>query len=246
MSCVHQRLMEHLPWAQRFARTCTAKLPAHLDHENLQSAGVLGYLHAASRYDLSRGSSFRAFCAVRIRGAILDELRRWDWAPRSVHKNQRRITNVTQILTEQLDRLPTCGELARALGVESSEIESYQAQIQNRQMLSFDEITGKQSGEGGVTLAERLPDPHVLPPDVTLLIAENRQLIHQCLRLLPKTEATILDLHYFQGFPLRDLAAVLAVSPSRISQLHHQALGRLRQTWRCIEKAGTTRSPCLL
>lgn len=73
--------MEYLPWAKGFARSCASKLPSHLDRDDLQSAGVLGYLRAAARYDVSKGASFRGFCAVRIRGAVLDELRRWDWAP---------------------------------------------------------------------------------------------------------------------------------------------------------------------
>ena len=92
------RVVECLPWARGFARACAAKLPYHLDRDDLQSAGVLGYLRAAARYDISKGASFRGFCAVRIRGAVLDELRRWDWAPRSVHKSHRRITRVTAVL----------------------------------------------------------------------------------------------------------------------------------------------------
>jgi len=95
----NDRLLEFLPWARHFARSCASKLPSHLDHDDLQSAGVLGYLRAASRYDAARGASFRGYCALRIRGAVIDELRRWDWAPRSVHKNQRRITRITSNLT---------------------------------------------------------------------------------------------------------------------------------------------------
>ena len=99
MSCRESHILEFLPWAQRFARSCAARLPSYLDRDDLQSAGVLGFLRAAARYDRAKGASFRGFCAVRIRGAVLDELRRWDWAPRSVHKNHRRITRVTDVLT---------------------------------------------------------------------------------------------------------------------------------------------------
>src|ERR1700678_3265437 len=101
------RVMEYLPWARGFARACAAKLPYHLDRDDLQSAGVLGYLRAADRYDISKGASFRGFCAVRIRGAVLDQFPRWDWAPRSIHKSRRRITSVTFQLIDQLDREPT-------------------------------------------------------------------------------------------------------------------------------------------
>src|ERR1700722_12826627 len=118
MGLDHEKVLQFLPWARRFARLCSAKLPPHLDHEDLQAAGVLGYLRAASRYNVARGASFRGYCAVRIRGAVLDEVRRWDWAPRSVHKNHRRITRVTSSLSEHLERGPTPHELAEALGVD--------------------------------------------------------------------------------------------------------------------------------
>src|SRR5476649_1780360 len=130
MCYIDDRLLEFLPWARHFARSCTAKLPSYLDHDDLQSAGVFGYLRAASRYDISRGASFCGFCAVRIRGAVLDELRRWDWAPRSVHKHHRRITRVTSLLMEQLEREPTGAELAAALGLDPSELASYQTLAQ--------------------------------------------------------------------------------------------------------------------
>src|SRR5476651_2299257 len=122
------QILESLPWARHFARACASKLPSHLDHDDLQSAGVLGYLRAASRFDASRGASFRGYCALRIRGAVLDELRRWDWAPRSVHKNQRRITRIISNLTENLEREPTRLELAAALGVEEMDLATYQTQ----------------------------------------------------------------------------------------------------------------------
>src|ERR1700685_1218212 len=101
MGYKNDRLLRYLPWARSLARACAVRLPSHLDRDDLQSAGVLGYLKAADRYDTSKGASFCAFCAARIRGAVLDELRRWDWAPRSIHKNRRHITNVTSRLIDQ-------------------------------------------------------------------------------------------------------------------------------------------------
>jgi len=231
VSSNEERLIEYLPWAQRFARACTVNLPSHLDHDNLQAAGMLGYLHAASRYDASRGASFRGFCTVRIRGAVLDELRRWDWAPRSVHKSQRCITNVMHALMEKLEREPTCAELAQELGIEPSELAAYQTQAQPHQLVSLDEIAEKAQGDDNLSLAERLSDPGAVAPDAAMLLAENRHLIRRGLNLLPKTEAMILEIHYFQNIPFRDVAILLAVTPSRVSQLHHQALGHLKQIW---------------
>jgi len=84
-------LQESLSWASSFARNCAAKFPEHVDREDLASAGIVAYLQAASRYKSRLGASFRGYCATRIRGAVLDEMRRWTWAPRSVLHNRRRI-----------------------------------------------------------------------------------------------------------------------------------------------------------
>ncbi len=230
MSYNESRMMEFLPWAQRFARSCAAKLPSYLDRDDLQSAGVLGFLRAASRYDGAKGASFRGFCAVRIRGAVLDELRRWDWAPRSVHKNYRRITRVTSILIEQLEREPTPRELADALHVEMEELNAFVSMAQPRHVVSFDETNDNRSGEEGLSLAERLADHAIPSPDARVLNAEGLRQLRECLRKLPKTQITVITLHYLKDVPLRDIAAMLCVTPSRVSQLHHQALARLRQS----------------
>jgi RNA polymerase sigma factor for flagellar operon FliA len=226
-----KRLLESLPWARHFARSCTAKLPTHLDLDDLQSAGVLGYLHAASRYDASLGASFRGFCAVRIRGAVLDELRRWEWAPRSVHKSLRCITRVTVELVERLEREPTPLELAQALGVQEADLAAFQGHAQPRQLVSLDEISENARGDENMSLTERIADPGAERPDVPMMLEEDRRAMLRCLSRLPKAQSTVLVLHYLQCVPLRDVARLLAVTPSRISQLHHQALARLKQNW---------------
>ena len=228
--------MEFLPWARQFARCCTLKLPSHLDHEDLQSAGVLGYLRAASRYDATRGASFRGYCAVRIRGAVLDEVRRWDWAPRSVHKNHRRITRITSSLTEHLERDPTQFELAAALGVDEHDLSALQSSSQLRQVVSLDEINENSCGDENIPLSERLADPLAARPDAAMVSDEDRLAVRKCLACLPKTQVTVIVLHYLQSVPLREVAAILAVTPSRVSQLHHQALTRLKLAWQKTEE----------
>ena len=231
MGCDNDRLLESLPWARHFARSCASKLPTHLNHDDLQSAGILGYLRAAARYDAARGASFRGYCALRIRGAVLDELRQWEWAPRSVHKSQRRITRITSSLTEHLEREPTGAELALALGLEETELAAYQRDAQPRQLLSLDEITENGHGEEALCLTERLADPTAARPDAAVLSAEDRRIMLQCIGCLPKSQSIVIVLYYLQNVPLREVAIFLAVTPSRVSQLHHQALARLKQAW---------------
>ena len=231
MSHDNGRVFESLAWARNFARSCTSNLPSHLDRDDLQSAGVLGYLRAADRFDAARGASFRGYCAVRIRGAVLDELRRWDWAPRSIHKNIRRLTRITSNLTEHLEREPTRTELAAALGIDEAELAAYQSESQARTLISLDDMSENTDGEEGLSLMERLADPAAERPDSNMLSAEARNALVKCLSALPASQATVITLHYLRNVPLRDVARKLKVTPSRISQLHHQALERLRQSW---------------
>lgn len=231
MGCENETLLRFLPWAKRVARTCSAGLPAHLDHEDLQAAGILGYVRAASRYNVSRGASFRCYCAARIRGAVLDQLRHWEWAPRSVHQGNRRITRITSGLVERLKREPTPHELACALGLDDHELASVQAQVRPRQFVSFDEVSENNHGEENLTLMERLADPDAERPDRRMRSREERRALVRCIGRLPKSQGTVIVLHYLQGMPLRQVARLLAVTPARVSQLHHQALARLKLAW---------------
>jgi len=227
-----ERVLEYLPWARHFAKACALKLPPHLDHEDLQNAGIVGYLKAAQRYDASRGASFRGYCALRIRGAVLDELRKWNWAPRSVHKCHKRITRITMSLAERLKREPTRGELAAELGMEEADLGSYQMQAQVRQIVSLHDNSDPSSvGEERLSLTERLADPMAARPDAAVLSAEDHVTLRHCLRCLPSNQARVIILHYLENVSLREVARRMTVTPARVSQLHHLALGRLKQAW---------------
>jgi len=134
-------------------------------------------------------------------------------------------------LTEQLEREPTRVELAAALGVDETDLAAFQTQSTPRQLISFDEVTENGHGDENLTLTERLADPAAERPDAAMLSDEDRRTVVQCLRLLPKAQVTVIVLHYLQNIPLREVARMLAVTPSRVSQLHHQALSRLRTAW---------------
>jgi RNA polymerase sigma factor for flagellar operon FliA len=168
---------------------------------------------------------------------VLDEVRRWDWAPRSVHRNHRCITHITLLLCERLEREPTSQELASALGVGEEELAAMQAEAQPRQLISLDEVTENHYGEENLALTERLPDPAAAMPDLRMRTEEDRLLMLRCIKRLPKTQATVIVLHYLQSVPLRQVARLLAVTPSRVSQLHRRGLERLRLVWTALLNA---------
>jgi len=132
------------------------------------------------------------------------------------------------MLIEQLEREPTPKELADALDIEMSELSAFQTMALPRRMVSLDETHDHPRGEESHPLADRLADLAMPRPDARLLTTEERHELVRCLNKLPKSQLTIIVLHYLKEVPLREIAAMLAVTPSRVSQLHHQALSRLR------------------
>jgi RNA polymerase sigma factor for flagellar operon FliA len=152
-----------------------------------------------------------------------------------VHKHNRRITRITAVLIVKLEREPTAAELADALGIAVSELASLQHLSQPRQLVSFEESSDHGHGEESLPLMERLADSSTPTPDQAVHRDEDRRMLRKCLAALPKSQATVINQHYLQDIPLRDVADRLKVTPSRVSQLHHQALGRLRQSWNRAE-----------
>lgn len=136
---------------------------------------------------------------------------------------------------EQLEREPTGVELAAALGIPTDELAALQSFSQPRQLVSFDENSENSHGEESLPLMERLADPYMPSPDAAVHLDEDRRTLLKCLLTLSKSQATVVILHYLKNIPLRDVAARLKVTPSRVSQLHHQALARLRQAWKRAE-----------
>ena len=121
------------------------------------------------------------------------------------------------------------------MGIDVTELVMLQNFSQPRQLISFEDTGDNGSGEENLSLVERLADPHTATPDVALHAEEDRRTLMKCLAGLPKSQSTVIVLHYLQNVPLRDVADLLKVTPSRVSQLHHQALGRLRQCWKRTE-----------
>jgi RNA polymerase sigma factor for flagellar operon FliA len=136
-----------------------------------------------------------------------------------------------------LEREPTAKELAEALHMEMAELAVFQTMAQPRHVVSLDETSDNHRGEEGLALAERLADPTMPRPDAKVLDAEHRRQLMECLKKLPRPQVTVIVLHYLREIPLRDIAAMLSVTPSRVSQLHHQALARLRLSLRRLQNA---------
>ncbi|EON94027.1 flagellar biosynthesis sigma factor FliA [Marinobacter lipolyticus SM19] len=212
---------EHAPLVKKIALHLMARLPASVQLEDLMQAGMIGLLEAAQRYSSTKGATFETYAGIRIRGAMVDEIRKGDWVPRSVHRNARRISQAIKAVEDRFGREAQDQEVADELGVELAEYHSSLSDANSGRLFSLDELN--ESGDLPLEEAEASDNPL---DDITS-DAFKRSLA-QAIEELPEREKLVLSLYYQEELNLKEIGAVLGVSESRVSQIHSQAALRLR------------------
>lgn len=234
---------EHLPLAAFAVNAVAARisLPAHVSRDDLLSCAHVALVEVAKRFDPAAGASFATYALARLQGAVLDELRSGDWASRSVRAAARRTDAAADALTTSLGRPPTREELAAALGVPRSELESLQVDVHRAVMISID---AESAGEGG---SLDLPDTGE-SPERALLRGERARYLHEAIRALPDRLDEVIERNFFGDDSLTDIAEDLGVTLSRVSQMRARALTLLHaamsEVWegRAVEPDGGVRA----
>jgi RNA polymerase sigma factor for flagellar operon FliA len=221
-----QLLDRYLGLVHHVVREIAARTPA-VELDELVSAGTLGLVRALECFDLSRGLAFSTYAVRRIRGAILDELRSRDWTPRSVRAKNRKLQATTSALQAKLGRAPAPRELAGALGIEVETYWQWRNAIEGNVAVSLDAVVAPNQN-GGLKLEEVLGDPDAALPGEALTGAEQVARLREAVRALPERERLVLALYYYEELNMRQIAEVLHVTESRVSQIRAQALRRLR------------------
>ena len=202
------------------AKTLARRLPPSTDLGDLISAGALGLIEAASRFDPARGDSFEAFARIRIRGAMLDDIRLRDTMSRDMRRGARAISRATARLTQTLGRHPTEAEVAEQVGVTLDELRARRAQLSGARVIGLDDV--------GVDLLDRLADENAEDPQE---LASRRQLLDRLadhIATLPERMQQVLSLYYRESLSLREIGVVLGVTECRVCQIHGEATKRLR------------------
>ncbi|MGI1671194.1 MAG: RNA polymerase sigma factor FliA [Neptuniibacter sp.] len=214
---------QYAPLVKRIAHHLLARLPATILVDDLIQAGMVGLLEAAKKYDAGKGASFETYAGIRIRGSIIDEVRRGDWTPRSVHRNSRRVTEAIQQVEARTGRDAGDAEVARELGISVDEYHVLLKDSLESRLFSFEDMLNPLHDGPGEAFANDDPGPNQNFEREAFLKA-----LSEAINNLPEREKLVLALYYDEELNLKEIGQVLGVSESRVSQIHSQAALRLR------------------
>lgn len=218
-------IIHYISLVKKIAKKMAYALPAHLDGDDLYSYGIFGLLEAIDRYNPNFGIPFAGFAVKRIKGAIIDEMRKEDWIPVSVRKKAKLIEKAYQKIEMQLGRNATDEEIASELRISPAELSQWLIMVQYITLISLDESF---SEEETISLKDYLPNMESPNP---LFITEKKELkmmLIKTIKELPEKEKLVISLYYFHDLANKEIAQVMKLSESRISQLHAKAIFRLR------------------
>jgi len=224
-----RQLQDHLPLVRKLAHQLKARLPANVEVDDLIQVGMLGLLEAMGRYEEMHQAQFETYAVQRIRGAMLDELRNSDWLPRSVRQNMRKIEAAMTELQQQLAHPPSEAELAAKLGLSLPDYQHMLAESAGHQLIYFEDFHGEENGDH---FLDRYCSDSSQDPLQALLQDGFREALVEAIAALPEREKLLMGLYYEQELNLKEIGAVLGVTESRVSQLHSQAIGRIRNKLR--------------
>lgn len=212
----------HAPLVKRIAYHLMTRLPASVQIEDLIQAGMIGLLEASRNYDETQGASFETYAGIRIRGSMLDEIRKNDWAPRSVHRKSRMVAEAVRSIENTHGRDARDHEIAEELGISLDDYYHILQEANNHKVMSVEDI-----GVGDESYLDNMSDN--APGVVDGLHREDLQrLLADAIAGLPERERLVMALYYDEELNLREIGAVMGVSESRVSQIHSQAVIRLQ------------------
>ena len=228
-------ILEYAPLIKYIAQKIASRLPANIELDDLMSSGVIGLMDAIDKYDSTRDNKFKTYAEFRIRGAILDELRAQDWVPRSVREKAKQLERCYARIEQQMGRQATDEEVCEALNLSQDEYHDMLNQVRSVSLLSYDDVSSfsksdKRSLHGYGDSGFKAPTPYS-----EVNVAALKKMISEAITDLPEKQRLVLSLYYYEDLNLKEIGRVLDVTESRVSQLHTQAIlrlkGKLRNHW---------------
>jgi RNA polymerase sigma factor FliA len=221
-------IIEYSPLIKYVAQKIAARLPANIELDDLISSGVIGLMDAMEKYDSSRDNKFKTYAEFRIRGAILDELRAQDWVPRSVREKAKALERCFAKIEHEKGRQATDEEVCQQLGVSQDEFHELLNQVRSVSLLSYDDVAHFSKADKKVLHGGGDNNSKAATPFNEITSASMKKLIAEAIQDLPEKQRLVLSLYYYEDLNLKEIGRVLDVTESRVSQLHTQAILRLK------------------
>ena len=225
------QLRKYSPLVRRLAHHMIAKLPPSVELDDLIQVGMIGLTEAIARYEPSQGVQFETFASQRIRGAMIDELRDGDWMSRGSRKSQKDIEQAVHRLQQKLHRAPRESEIAAEMGMTLADYQHLLAKVRGTQLVYLEDIGGG-AGDDEDGFLDRHMGDHEADPSAMLMDHRMRLALVEAIKTLPEREQHIMSMYYEHDMNLKEIAAVLGVTESRVCQLHSQSIARLRSKMR--------------
>ncbi len=220
-------ILEYAPLIKFIAQKIAVRLPSNIELDDLISSGVIGLMDAIEKYDPTRDNKFKTYAEFRIRGAILDELRAQDWVPRSVRDKAKLLDRTMIELEAELNRTASDEEVAQKLNMSMEEFYDLVNQVRPVSVLSIDEAATF-SNVDKKSILNLLEATKLNNPFTQLNMKSVKDVVTKAIEDLPERQRLVLSLYYYEDLNLKEIGKVLRVTESRVSQLHAQAISRLR------------------
>lgn len=218
-------IKQYSPLVRRLAHQMIAKLPANVEVDDLIQVGLIGLTDALSRFDAGQGVQFETFATQRIRGAMLDELRGGDWMSRGTRRQQREIEVAVHKVEQRLGRAPSEAEIAAEMGLPLAEYQELLGKVRGTQLVYLEDMSGD---DGDDDYLDRHVADESSNPMAQLQDHRMREALVAAIKNLPEREQFVMSMYYEHDMNLKEIAAVLKVTESRVCQLHSQSIARLR------------------
>lgn len=220
-----QLIIEYAQLVKLVAGRLSMYLGHNVEYDDLVSYGIFGLIDAIDKFDAAKNVKFETYASLRIRGAILDQIRKMDWIPRSVRQRQRKIDEAMKAIEMRTGKTATDAQLAEELGVSDEELCSWQTQLKVTNLVSLNEF----EENGPEPMIDSAHPTRFLQPEEVVEEAELKEKLIESLDLLTEKERRVIELYYYEDMTLKEISKILEVSESRISQLHTKALNKMKK-----------------
>lgn len=219
-----QIILEYVPLVKVVAGRLSMYLGYNVEYEDLVSYGIFGLIDAIDKFDMQKDVKFETYASLRIRGAILDQIRKMDWIPRTVRQKQKKIDEAIRNIEMRTGKNATDEQVAGELGLEQEELTEWQSRLKITNVISLNEFLE----QGQEPVMDARGNSHFSQPEDVVSESELKQVLEEALEVLTEKEKKVILLYYYEDLTLKEISKVLEVSESRVSQLHTKALLKMR------------------